>query len=89
MNRTTRNLLSLLRSASVRQLEESNAWFAKQLGVTPRTVNRAIAELVKLGHIEVEHSRASGPGITARVIKVNANAIEVAILAKFEAEVTQ
>lgn len=70
MSTTAIRLLRVLFDASSRDLKESNAYFAKQLGCSERTVCRALAQLARRGLIEIEHTRASGPGEVARNITV-------------------
>jgi len=64
-------LLRILFDASSNELCESNAYFAKQLNCSERTVSRALADLVERGFIEADHYRASMPGEVARRIRVS------------------
>ena len=71
MSTSAVKLLRVLFDATPGELGESNAFYAKRLNCSERSVSRALADLVRGGYVEVEHYRASGPGEVARTIRVN------------------
>lgn len=63
---TARRLLVVLETSPTK----GNGYLAAFCGVVPRTIQKALHELVEAGKIEVQHHRASGAGEVARTITV-------------------